>query len=131
MRILIADDHEVVRRGIRGVLESHEGYTVCGEATNGSDAVAQTLKLKPDLLILDITMPQLTGFEAARRILQEQPNLPIIILSMHESGHALKMAKDIGIKAYVGKSAAADDLLDAIEAVSQGRTFFRSTEPTD
>src|SRR5690348_14332388 len=121
MRILIADDHDVVRAGIRGVLESHKGYVVCGEARNGSEAVAQTRKLKPGLLILDITMPELSGFEAARRILKEQPNLPIIILSVHETAQAVKMAREIGIKGYVTKSTAADELIDAIEAIRSGR----------
>lgn len=124
MRILVADDHEVVRRGIRGVLESHEGYVVCGEARNGLEAVTQTRKLKPDVLILDITMPELSGFEAARIILKEQPALPIVILSVHKSSPAVKMARDIGVKAYVLKSTAADELVDAIEAIRNGRTHF-------
>lgn len=124
MRILIADDHPFVRNGVRNILESHAGYEVCGEAENGADAVQKVNELNPDVLILDITMPVLNGIDAARQILEKRPTLPIVILSMHESGTQLEAAKKLGIKGYVSKSRAVQDLIKAIDAVSSGQNYF-------
>lgn len=124
MRILIADDHPFVRNGVRNILESHPGYEVCGEAENGADAVQKVNELNPDVLILDITMPVLNGIDAARQLLEKRPELPIVILSMHESGTQLEAAKKLGIKGYVSKSRAVQDLIKALDAVSSGQNYF-------
>lgn len=124
MRILIADDHPFVRNGVRNILESHPAYEVCGEAENGADAVQKVNELNPDVLILDITMPVLNGIDAARQILEKRPTLPIVILSMHESGTQLEAAKKLGIKGYVSKSRAVQDLIKAVDAVSSGQKYF-------
>lgn len=124
MRLVIADDHDVVREGVRSVIESYDEYTVCGEAANGVEAVKRTLDCDPNVVILDITMPVMNGLDAARQIHQKKPNTPIIILSMHEySGRDDEFA-NAGIKGYVSKSKAADDLIHAIQTVSSGQTYF-------
>lgn len=127
MRILIADDHPVVRKGVRAILESHPGYTVSGEAKNGADAVRQALESKPDVVILDITMPVLSGIEAAKQILQKRPDLPIIILSIHDSRTLEESAKEIGIRGYVTKTRTTEELVIAVEAVTSGKSYFRSS----
>lgn len=124
MRILIADDHPFVRNGVKNILEAHRGYEVCGEAENGAVAVQKVAELNPDVVILDITMPILNGIEAAREILGKHPNLPIVILSMHESGTQLEAAKRLGIRGYVSKSRAVHDLIRAIDAVVAGKNYF-------
>jgi DNA-binding NarL/FixJ family response regulator len=127
MRILIADDHPVVRKGVRAILESQPGYAVSGEAENGADAVRQTFETNPDVLILDITMPVLSGIEAAKQILQKRPDLPIIILSIHESRAVEESAKKIGVRGYVTKTRTAEELVAAVEAVTSGGTYFSSS----
>jgi DNA-binding NarL/FixJ family response regulator len=124
MRILIADDHIAVRKGVRSILESHDGYVVCGEAANGLEAVEQVRESDPDVVVLDITMPVLNGIEAAREITQERPDIPILILSMHEYSLQSAAVMGTGIKGYVTKSKTADELIRAIEAVSSGQTYF-------
>ena len=90
LRILIADDHELARRGIRSLLESHPGWEVCAEAKDGRDAVELATSLKPDLVLLDIGMPNLNGLEAARQILATSPNAAILILTMHDSDNVIR-----------------------------------------
>src|SRR5688500_15484357 len=84
VRILIADDHEVLRRGLRALLESQPGWTVCGEAANGREAVAQTVHSKPDVVVMDLSMPELNGLEAARQVLKCAPGTHILLLTMHQ-----------------------------------------------
>lgn len=124
MRILIADDHPVVRKGVRAILESQPGYTVSGEAENGADAARQALESNPDVVILDITMPVLSGIEAAKEILQKRPDLPIIILSIHDSRTLEESAKRTGVRGYVTKTRTAEELVKAVEAVTSGKTYF-------
>jgi DNA-binding NarL/FixJ family response regulator len=124
VRILIADDHEAVRRGLRAILVSCDGIEVCGEAVNGRDAVEKAAELKPDLVILDVTMPILGGLEAAAQIIKILPRVPILIFSMHESRQLLEEAQRIGARGYVTKGEAGDDLLNAVQALLQGGTFF-------
>lgn len=124
MRILIADDHPFVRNGVKNILEAHRGYEVCGEAENGAVAVQKVQELNPDVLVLDITMPVMNGIDAARQILEKRPDMPIVILSMHESGTQLEAARKLGIKGYVSKARAVQDLIRAIDAVSAGKTYF-------
>ncbi len=124
IRILLADDHNVMRRGLRLLLESHPGFLVVAEAADGRQAVEQAQSTKPDVVILDIAMPQLGGTEAAQRINEALPKTAIIILSMHsDEGYVLRALK-AGAKGYLLKDSVEGDLIDAIKAVSEGKTFF-------
>ena len=123
MRILIVDDHEALRAGVRTVLESH-GFEVCGEADNGQEALSKALQLRPDLVILDITMPVLDGFSAAREIHKRLPGVGILLLSMHESASMVNVAKSSGARGYVAKSEGIARLLKAVDAIAHNRTFF-------
>jgi DNA-binding NarL/FixJ family response regulator len=125
-RILIADDHEVVRRGIRVVLGSHPGWEVTGEAKDGREAVEQAKDLKPDLVLLDIGMPNLNGLEAARQILANCPAIYILILTMHYSPQLVREILAVGARGFLLKSDAGRDLVTAVEAVQNHRTFFTS-----
>lgn len=122
LRILIADDHEVVRRGLRSLLGSRPDWEICGEATDGQDAVQKARSLKPDLIMLDISMPYLNGLDAARIIRKENPESEILILSQHESSEVVRAALDAGARGYVAKADISRDLLSAVEAVSQHRS---------
>ena len=123
MRILIVDDHEALRAGVRTVLENH-GFEVCGEADNGQEAMSRALQLRPDLVILDITMPVLDGFSAAREIHKRLPGVGILLLSMHESASMVNVAKSSGARGYVAKSEGIARLLKAVDAIAHNRTFF-------
>ncbi len=124
LQILIADDHEVARRGIRAVLESHPGWEVCAEAKDGREAVELASSLKPDVILLDIGMPNLNGLEAARQILAISPDVPILILTMHDSDNVIREVLRAGARGFLLKSDAGRDLLNAIEALQRQRTFF-------
>jgi two-component system, NarL family, sensor kinase len=125
-RILIADDHEVMRRGVRGLIESHSEWAVCGEAVEGTEAVEKTRELKPDLVILDINMPGLTGLAAAQQIRRENPGAKILFFSVHESAQTVREVRNVGGQGYVAKSRAGHDLVDAVRSVLDGKTFFPS-----
>lgn len=124
LRILIADDHEVARRGIRAVLESHPGWEVCGEAKDGRETVELAGKLNPDIILLDIGMPNLNGLEAARQILAISPDAAILILTMHDSDHVVREVLRAGARGFLLKSDAGRDLVAAVEALQRQRTFF-------
>ncbi len=124
--ILIADDHEVVRRGVRSLLTSRKEWDVCGEAVDGRDAVKKAKELKPDVVVLDISMPHLNGFEAARLIHKEVPQSKILILSQHNVSEMLQTALDSGARGYVSKSEVSRDLLPAVEAIIHNRSPFIS-----
>ena len=126
LRILIADDHEIVRQGIRALLKSHPGWEVCGEATNGREAVEMTTQLKPDIVILDIGMPNLNGLVATRQIVQTEPQVKVLILTMHESDQVVREVLEAGARGYLLKSDAGRDLTTAIEAIQHNKTFFTS-----
>ncbi len=126
VRILLADDHEVVRRGIRALLESERGVEVCGEAVTGRQAVALAKELNPHVVILDITMPELNGLEAARQIRAEVPNAEILILTMHQSEQIVQDVLAAGARGYILKSDAGRDLLTAVNALSEHRAFVAS-----
>ena len=124
LRILLADDHEMVRRGLRSVLEGHEGWEVCGEVGDGRAAVEQAKALQPDIVILDITMPELNGLDAARQIREVAPKAAILILTMHSSERFVREVLAAGARGYVVKSDAGRVLLEAVETLRQHRPFF-------
>ena len=124
LRILIADDHEVARRGIRAVLENHPGWAVCGEAKDGRESVELAAATRPDLVLLDIGMPNLNGLEAARQILTILPDVAILILTMHDSDNVVREVLRAGARGYLLKSDAGRDLIAAVEALQNQRTFF-------
>ncbi|HLK03483.1 MAG TPA: response regulator transcription factor [Candidatus Acidoferrum sp.] len=123
-RIVIADDHELVRRGIRSLLTAHHDWQVVGEAGDGIEAARLAIRLRPRVLIMDITMPKLDGLEATRRILKESPDLKILILTMHESDQMVRRILEAGARGYVLKSDLAEQLIQAVREVSQGRLFL-------
>jgi DNA-binding NarL/FixJ family response regulator len=124
LRILIADDHELARRGIRDLLETHPGWEVCGEAKDGRESVDLAISTKPDVVLLDIGMPNLNGLEATRQILAATPNVAILILTMHDSDNVVREGLRAGAKAFLLKSDAGRDLVAAVEALELQRTFF-------
>jgi len=125
-RILIADDHGLVRRGIRAIVESHPGWEVSGEAQDGREAVERARELKPNLVLLDVGMPNLNGLEAARQILSICPTADILILTMHSSPQVVQECLAVGARGFLLKSDAGRDLVTAIEAVQSHGTFFTS-----
>ncbi len=124
MQILIADDHEVARHGIRALLENHPGWEVCGEAKDGREAVEMVAEKKPDVVLLDIGMPNLNGLEAARQILAARPEMAILIVTMHDSDHTVREVLRAGARGFLLKSDAGKDLIAAVEALELQRTFF-------
>jgi DNA-binding NarL/FixJ family response regulator len=128
LRILVADDHETVRKGVSAILTSHQDLEVCGEAANGREAVEKANELQPDLIILDITMPKLNGFEAALEIRKTMPAVPILFLSMHDGRQMLQASKTAGVQGYVTKTQASETLLHAVDALLRGDVFFPTEE---
>ena len=124
IRILLADDHEVVRRGLRALLETHPGWEVCGEAADGRAAVELAQKLAPDIVVMDIGMPQLNGFEATRQILERTRGIEVLVLSVHESEQLVREVIGAGARGYVLKSDAGRDLVAAVEALLRREPFF-------
>ena len=126
LRILIADDHEVFRRGVRGVLEEQPGWQVVGEAGNGRRAVEMARELQPDVVVLDISMPELNGLDATRQILQVSPASEILILTLHDSEQLAEEVLKAGVRAYILKSDAAQDLVAAVSALQRHTPLFTS-----
>lgn len=124
LRIFVADDHEVVRQGLRTVLENGTGWTVCGEADNGRDAVEQVMALKPDIVVLDLAMPNLNGLEATRQILARTPRIAVLMLSAHESEDVVREVLAAGARGFMLKSDAGKDLVAAVDSLRLGRPFF-------
>jgi two-component system, NarL family, response regulator NreC len=124
IRILLADDHTVMRRGLRLLLESQPGFSVVAEASDGRRAVKQAESTQPDVAVVDIAMPNLSGIEAAQRISAALPQIAIVILSMHSDESYVLRALKAGAKGYLLKDSAESDLIEGIHAVHQGRTFF-------
>jgi len=121
LRLLIADDHELVRHGIRGVLRAERSWAVVGEAENGQEAVQKVLSLRPDLVVLDMTMPVLDGLEATRQIRDRLPDAKVLILTMHESSQMIRRVIEAGARGYVLKSELAKQLVKAVKAVLRGK----------
>lgn len=124
LRILIADDHEVVRRGLSTLLQTHEGWEICGEAKDGREAVEMSRQLKPDVVILDVGMPNLNGLAATRQLTQHNPGQKVIVLTITDSDEVIREALDAGARGFVLKSDAARDLVSAVEALQRNRMFF-------
>jgi DNA-binding NarL/FixJ family response regulator len=124
LRILIADDHEVVRRGLCALLQGHESWEICGDAKDGREVVEKARLLKPDIVILDVGMPNLNGLAATRQLLQENPQQKVIVLTITDSDQVIREALDAGARGFVLKSDAARDLVTAVEALQRNRMFF-------
>jgi len=124
LRILVADDHEVVRQGLCALLAARAGWEVCGEASDGIETVRKTAELKPDIVVLDVGMPNLNGLAATRQITKRDPNQKVIILTVTDAEEVIREALESGARGFVLKSDAARDLVTAIEALQVGRTFF-------
>jgi two-component system response regulator NreC len=124
IRILLADDHTIIRSGLKLLLEQQEDFKVVAEASDGREAVQQISKVHPDVAILDIGMPQLNGIEATRQIVSESPQTRVMILSMHaDEGYVLRALK-AGARAYILKNSAEADLIRAVRSVAEGKSFF-------
>jgi len=126
LRLLVADDHEIVRRGLQALLKAQPGWEVCAEAANGREAVEKAKVLKPDIVIMDLAMPELNGLEATRQIRKTVSNAEVIILTMHESEQVVREVLDAGARGYILKSDAGRDLVAAVESVSRKMPFFTS-----
>lgn len=124
--VLVADDHDIVRRGLRDLIERQPGWKVVGEATNGREAVEKAKQLKPDVSILDISMPSLNGLEAARQIAASGSPTKVLILTIHHSDPLIQQMVRAGVRGYVLKTDAATDLVHAVEALQRNKTFFTS-----
>src|ERR1700681_3357279 len=124
LRILVGDDHALVRRGLLGVLRSRRGWSVVAQAANGREAVQKTIKLKPDVAVLDISMPELDGVEAVRQICEAVPKTKVLVLTMHESDQMVRRALDAGASGYLLKSDLTEYVVKAVKAVSEGKCFL-------
>ncbi|HSF19159.1 MAG TPA: response regulator transcription factor [Vicinamibacteria bacterium] len=123
-RVLLADDHEIIRAGLRRVLENAPDCEVAGEAATGREAVEMALCLKPDVIVLDIVMPELNGLEATRQIVKGFPEAEILILTVHESESVIREVLNAGARGYLLKSDASRHLLNAVESLSKHEPFF-------
>lgn len=124
LRILVADDHEIVRHGLIALIKSHPGWEICAEADNGRQAVEQARELKPDVAIMDIGMPTLNGLEATRLILRDNPRVRVLILTINDTDQAVRAVLDAGARGFLLKSDAARELVAAVEALQNNKTFF-------
>jgi DNA-binding NarL/FixJ family response regulator len=124
IRILVVDDHDIIRRGLKDLLAAKPGWEICAEAKTGRDAVAMAEQLKPDVIVMDVSMPDLNGLEAARRIHKALPKTGILILTMHYSDQLVRDVIESGARGYILKSDADRELVSAVEAIANRRTFF-------
>jgi DNA-binding NarL/FixJ family response regulator len=124
LRILVADDHDIIRRGLKELLTSRPGWEVCAEAKTGREAMTLAEQLKPDVVVMDISMPDLNGLEAARKIRKSLPRTEILILTLHFSDQLVREIVEAGVRAYIMKSDADRDLVAAVEALANHRPFF-------
>jgi two-component system, NarL family, response regulator NreC len=124
--VLLADDHSLVRRGFRRILEDDERMKVVGEANNGVEAIRMAYELKPKVVVMDLSMPELDGVQATKEIVKHLPGTEVLVLSMHADDNYVRNALDAGAKGYLLKSAIDVDLVGAIALVSQGKRFIGS-----
>jgi DNA-binding NarL/FixJ family response regulator len=130
LRIMLADDHEMVRQGLRAVIEEQRGWEVCGEARTGREAVDKARELKPDIVVMDFTMPELNGMEATRQIRAVLPRTQVLILTMHESEELIPEVLAAGALGYMLKSDAGTELVDAIQSLAAQKPYFTSKVST-
>jgi DNA-binding NarL/FixJ family response regulator len=128
MRALIVDDHDIIRKGVRTILSERKDIEICAEAADGRDAIEKARELKPDVIIMDVGMPHLGGFQAAREIKKFLPDVRIVFLSMHDGHEAIEQSKLVGAQGYVRKTRASLQLLKAFDAVLQKKQFFPDEE---
>jgi DNA-binding NarL/FixJ family response regulator len=126
LNILVADDHDIIRRGLKDLLAAKPGWEVCAEAKTGKEAVTLAEQFKPHIVVMDISMPDLNGLEAARRIHKSLPKTGILILTMHFSDQLVREVVEAGARGYILKSDADRDLVTAVDSISKRRTFFTS-----
>jgi DNA-binding NarL/FixJ family response regulator len=126
VRILVVDDHAIVRRGIRALLESRADWEVCGEASTGRDAVEQCRRLRPHVVVMDLSLPDLNGLEATRQILKETTNTEVLVLTMHHSEELAREVLRAGARGYVLKSDADENLIAAIDSLRRHKPFLTS-----
>lgn len=126
VRILVADDHEIVRKGLIATLQTRTDWIVCGEADNGREAVEKAMELRPHVVVMDLTMPELNGLEATRRIRKGLPDTEILVLSMHDSEQLVREVLETGARGYVLKSDAGNAIFEAIDSLVRHEPFFTS-----
>jgi DNA-binding NarL/FixJ family response regulator len=126
LRILVVDDHAVVRRGVRSLLESRESWEVCGEATTGREAVEQNRQLRPDVVVMDLSLPGLNGLDATRQILKDTPGTQVLVLTMHQSEQLARDVLQAGARGYVLKADADESLIAAVDSLRQHKPFLTS-----
>jgi DNA-binding NarL/FixJ family response regulator len=124
LKILIADDHDVVRKGLRMLIEEHPGWQICGEARSGREAVDKAIQLTPDVTVIDVSMPDLNGLEATRQIRKACPKTEVLVITHHDSDEMAAEVLDAGARGYVLKSDSDKDLVHAVETLSQHKPFF-------
>jgi DNA-binding NarL/FixJ family response regulator len=124
LRVLVADDHEVVRKGLRSIVEEQPGWEVAGEASDGREAVEKARTLRPDVAVVDVSMPGLNGLEATRQMLRNDAEAKVLILTMHESDPLIREVLDAGARGYLLKSDASRDLVTAVDAIRRNKTYF-------
>jgi DNA-binding NarL/FixJ family response regulator len=124
LRILVADDHEIVRKGVREVVESHPGWEVCAEAADGQQALALALKEKPDIAVLDVSLPTLNGVALTRRLRKECPSIRVLLFTMHDDDETMSNGLAAGARGYVLKSDTGNNLEAAISALNANRLYF-------
>jgi DNA-binding NarL/FixJ family response regulator len=127
LRVLIADDHELIRRGVRDVVESHSGWEICGEASDGQEALDLAFKERPDVMVLDVSLPTMNGLGVTRRLRQDLPNTAVLLYTMHDEDETISGGLAAGARGYLLKSDSAQNLEAAISSLGARRTYFSST----
>ena len=127
VKILIADDHQMIRKGLKTALSEVPNFEVCGEAANGLEAIAQTKSIKPDVIVLDLNMPVLGGFQAAEQILQESPDAKVLFYTSHQSAYFANEARRIGARGFINKGSSCDSLITAVRALARGESYFENS----
>jgi DNA-binding NarL/FixJ family response regulator len=125
-KVLIADDHESVRNGVRELIKTERAFQVCGEATDGREAVEKARQLKPDIVVIDVSMPELNGIDATRQIVKDNASAEVLVLTVYESERIIDEILNAGARGYLLKSDVAHDLVFAITSLAQHRPFFTS-----
>jgi DNA-binding NarL/FixJ family response regulator len=124
IRVLLADDHDLMRQGIRSLLESNTNFKVCGEAKNGQEAVDKAIKYRPDVAVLDVSMPEISGLEAARQIRKKLPDTQVLMFTVYDTNELVREVLDAGAHGYILKTDAPTQLIAAVEAIAQQNLYF-------